>query len=94
MGLHVLVDGRTFSAAALLLVCLRAWRVSWVGRPLCVVVKWPMSTDGEGIFVLEMWWSNSTAHVNHSQTFCVLQSNFTRPMWLDAMAEIRLRPQA
>lgn len=46
------------------------------------------------LFLLEMWWSNSTAHVNHSQTFCVLQSNFTRPMWLEAMAEIRLTPQA
>ena len=47
MGLHGLVDGRTFSAGALLLVCRRAWRVSWEGRPLCVVMEWPMSTGWE-----------------------------------------------
>lgn len=52
MGLHGLVDDRTFSAGALLLVCLRAWRVFWVGRPLCVVVRWPMSTDGEGVIFI------------------------------------------
>ena len=25
---------------------------------------------------------------------CLLQSNFTRPMWLEAMGEIRWRPEA
>lgn len=92
MGLHGLVDGRTFSAGALLLVCRRAWRVSWEGRPLCVVMEWPMSTGWERLFFFETWLIVHLDYCSYEPftDVCLLQSNFTRSMRLEAMAEIRL----
>lgn len=93
MGSHGLFDDRTFSAGALLLVCRRAWRVSWEGRPLCFVVKWPMSTDCKRMLFSEMWWVVQPDYCSCEPftDVCSLQSNFTRPMWLEEMAEIRLK---
>lgn len=92
--MHGLVGGRTFSAGALLLVCRRAWRVSWEGRPLCDFMGWPMSTDWGRIVVLKQTWLVVQLDYCSFEPFtdvCLLQSNFTRLMRLEAMEEIRLK---